>query len=106
MWVRLIKTGGPAQSVKANTYLMDISHEFERITGKSSEKILRAARIFYQKHCQRSDLAGVLNSLADYEQMRLALGDLGVMLRSEHSRVALRKIRARNFTMSLGSSIL
>lgn len=106
MWVRLIKTGGPAHNIGANSYLMDISHEFERITGKSSEKILRAARIFYKKHCQRADLPGVLNSLADYEQMRLTLGDLGVMLRSEHSRVALRKIKARKFEMSSRSSIL
>lgn len=106
MWVRLIKTGGPAQSIKANTYIMDISHEFERITQKSSEKILRAARIFYQKHCQRADLAGLLYSLGGYDQIRLTLGDIGVMLGSKHSTFALRKMRAGKFQMSLGSSVL
>lgn len=106
MWVRLIKTGGPAQSIQANTYIMDISHEFERITQKSSEKILRAARMFYQKHCQRGDLAGLLYSLGGYEQIHLTLADMGVMLRSRHSKFALRRMRSGKFRMSLGSSIL
>jgi glycosyltransferase involved in cell wall biosynthesis len=105
MWVRLIKTGGPAYSIQANTYIMDISHEFERITKKSSEKIIRAAHLFYQKHCQRGDLAGMLYSLAGYDQIRLTLRDLGVMLGSKHAKFALRKIRAGKFRMSLDSSI-
>ena len=106
MWVRLIKTGGPALSIGANTYIMDISHEFERITQKSSDKILRAARMFYQKHCKRGDLAGLLYSLGGYEQVRLTLGDVGVMLRSKHAKYALKTIRARKIQMSLGSSVL
>lgn len=106
MWVRLIKTGGPALSIKTNTYVMDISHEFERITQKSSEKILRAARMFYQKHCQPRDLAGLLYSLGSYDQISLTLGDMRVMLRSKHSKFALRKMRAGKFQMSLGSSLL
>ena len=106
MWARLIKTSGPALSIRANTYIMDISHEFERITQKSSDKIIRAARIFYQKHCERGDLAGLLYSLGGYEQVRLTLGDVGVMLRSKHARYALQKIRARKVQMSLGSSVL
>jgi glycosyltransferase involved in cell wall biosynthesis len=106
MWVRLIKTGGPALSIRANTYIMDISHEFERITQKSSDKIIRAARMFYQKHCERDDLAGLLYSLGGYEQVRLTLGDIGVMLRSKHARYALKTIRARKIQMSLGSSVL
>jgi glycosyltransferase involved in cell wall biosynthesis len=106
MWVRLIKTAGPAHSIKANTYVMDISHEFERITQRSSEKILRAARMFYQKHCSRGDLAGLLYSLGGYDQVRLTLGDMGVMLRSRHSTFALRKMRKGKFQMSLGSSVL
>jgi len=105
MWVRLIKTGGPAYSIQANTYIMDISHEFERITKKSSEKIIRAAHLFYQKHCQRGDLAGMLYSLAGYDQIRLTLRDMSVMLRSKHARFALQKIRAGKFRMSLDSSI-
>jgi glycosyltransferase involved in cell wall biosynthesis len=105
MWVRLIKTGGPAYSIQANTYIMDISHEFERITKKSSDKIIRAAHLFYQKHCQRGDLAGMLYSLAGYDQIRLTLRDMSVMLRSKHARFALQKIRAGKFRMSLDSSI-
>jgi glycosyltransferase involved in cell wall biosynthesis len=106
MWVRLIKMGGPAQSIRTNSYIMDISHEFERITQKSSEKILRAARMFYQKHCGRGDLAGMLFSLGGYEQVRLTLGDVGVMLRSKHAKYALKKIRAGKVQMSLESSVL
>lgn len=109
MWARLIKTGGPALTIGANTYIMDISHEFERITQKSSDKILRAARMFYQKHCERRDLAGLLYSLGGYEQIRLTLGDVGVMLRSGHAKYAkyaLKTIKARKIRMSLGSSIL
>lgn len=109
MWARLIKTGGPALTIGANTYIMDISHEFERITQKSSDKILRAARMFYQKHCERRDLAGLLYSLGGYEQIRLTLGDVGVMLRSRHAKYAkyaLKTIKARKIRMSLGSSLL
>lgn len=106
MWVRLIKTGGPAQSINANTYIMDISHEFERITQKSSEKIIRAAKLFYQKHCERGDLAGLLHSLGGYEQIRLTLGDVGVMLWSEHAKYAMKKMKSGKFQMSLGSSVL
>lgn len=106
MWVRLIKTGGPALSIRANTYIMDISHEFERITQKSSDKIIRAARMFYQKHCEREDLAGLLYSLGGYEQVRLTLGDIGVMLRSEHAKYALKTVKARKIQLSLGSSVL
>jgi glycosyltransferase involved in cell wall biosynthesis len=106
MWVRLIKMGGPAQSIRTNTYIMDISHEFERITQKSSDKIIRAARMFYQKHCRRGDLAGLLFSLGGYEQVRLTLGDVGVMLQSKHAKYALLKIRSGKVQMSLGSSVL
>jgi glycosyltransferase involved in cell wall biosynthesis len=106
MWVRLIKTAGPAHSIQANTYVMDISHEFERITQRSSEKILRAARMFYRKHCSHDDLAGLLYSLVGYQQVRLTLGDIGVMLRSRYAKFALQKMRKGEFTMSLGSSIL
>jgi glycosyltransferase involved in cell wall biosynthesis len=106
MWVRLIKTAGPAYSIQANSYVMDISHEFERITQRSSEKILRAAHMFYQKHCSREDLAGLLYSLGGYEQVRLTLGDIGVMLRSSYSTFALQKMRKGEFQMSFGSSVL
>lgn len=106
MWVRLIKTGGPARSINTNTYIMDVSHEFERITQKSSDKMLQAARLFYQKHCRRRDLAGVLYSLGGYDQIRLTLGDIGVILRSKHAKFALRKMRSGQFQMSLGSSVL
>jgi hypothetical protein len=84
---------------------MDISHEFERITKKSSEKIVRAAHLFYEKHCQPGDRAGLLYSLAGYDQIRLTLSDLGVMLRSKHAKFALKKIRAGKFKMSLANSI-
>jgi glycosyltransferase involved in cell wall biosynthesis len=106
MWVRLIKTGGAAHSIRMNTYIMDISHEFERITQKSSDKIIRAARMFYQKHCKREDLAGLLYSLGGYDQVRLTLGDVSVMLRSKHARYALKKIRAGKVQMSLESSVI
>jgi glycosyltransferase involved in cell wall biosynthesis len=106
MWVRLVKTCGPAYSIKANSYVMDISHELERITQKSSEKILRAARMFYQKHCQKSDLAGILYSLGGYDQVRLTLADMAVILRSKHSKFALRTMRAGKFQMSFDRSVV
>jgi glycosyltransferase involved in cell wall biosynthesis len=106
MWVRLIKTSGPALSIKTNTYIMDISHEFERITQKSAEKMLRAARMFYQKHCQNGNPAGVLSSLGGYDQIKLTLRDLSVILRSEHSKIAFQKIKSGNFQFSFGSSLV
>lgn len=106
MWVRLIKSAGPAYSIKSNTYIMDISHEFERITLKSSEKIRLAARMFYEKHCQRQDLAGVLYSLGGYDQIELTLNDMAVILRSQWSKFAMRKMRQGKFQMSLASSVL
>jgi glycosyltransferase involved in cell wall biosynthesis len=106
MWVRLIKQYGPAYSIGASTYIMDISHEFERITLKSAEKIRHAARLFYQKHCGRDDLPGVLYSLGGYDQIALTLNDLGVIMRSKHSRFAVDKLMRRKFQMSFASSVL
>lgn len=106
MWVRLIKSAGPAHSIKSNTYIMDISHEFERITLKSAEKIRHAARLFYKKHCRREDLAGVLCSLGGYDQIQLTLNDMAVILRSQRSKFAVRKIMSGKFEMSLASSVL
>lgn len=105
MWVRLINSAGPARSIKANTYIMDISHEFERITLKSSEKIRAAAKMFYQKHCQPADLPGVLCSLGGYDQIRLTLNDMAVILRSEQAKFAVRKIMDGKFQMSMASSL-
>jgi glycosyltransferase involved in cell wall biosynthesis len=106
MWVRLIKTGGPALSINTNTYIMDISHEFDRITQKSAEKMLRAARMFYQKHCPNGDSAGILSSLGGYDQVRLTLHDLIIILRSAHSKVAFQKIKSGRFQFSWGSSLV
>ncbi len=106
MWVRLIKTFGPAHSIRANTYIMDISHEFERITLKSSEKIRQAARLFYQKHCDRGQLPGILCSLGGYDQIALTLNDLGVIVRSGKSKFAWAKLVRGKFQFSMASSVL
>ena len=105
MWVRLIQSAGPAHSIMSNTYIMDISHEFERITLKSSEKIRAAASMFYRKHCKPSDLPGILCSLGGYEQIRLTVRDLAVILRSERARFAVEKMMRGKFQMSLASSV-
>jgi len=99
MWVRLVQHGGPAHNIGANSYLMDVSHEFERITLKSGDRIIQAAKLFYAKHGQGGRaLPGLLNSLGAYPQIRLSLGDLMVMAGTPATRRhALRQLRRRQF---------
>jgi glycosyltransferase involved in cell wall biosynthesis len=109
LWVRLIKKFGPGESIESNSYIMDISHEFERITLKSSSKILSAAKIFRKKHCDNNETAGILYSLGGYEQIRLSISDIWVILRSKNRRkfkLSARKIISGQFRISFESSIL
>lgn len=107
LWMRLLERHGPAYSISANSYVMDVSHEFERITLKSPEKITEAARLFYEKHGHnREQQRGVLASLMGYEQIRMTLRDLFLLLRSPHYfRSAARQLRHRRFRWSWSYSL-
>jgi len=107
MWVRLLQQDGPAYNIAANSYIMDVSHEFERITLKSSDKIVQAARLFYRKHGgNRHQMLGILASLMAYEQMRMSLRDLCQLIFSgDYSGEALRQLRRRRFRWSWTSAI-
>ncbi|HWW71624.1 MAG TPA: glycosyltransferase [Duganella sp.] len=107
MWVRLVQHGGPAHNIGANSYLMDVSHEFERITLKSGDRIIQAAKLFYAKHGKGGRaLPGLLNSLGAYPQIRLSLGDLMVMAGDPATRRhALRQLRRRQFKPTMAGTL-
>ncbi|QBP75635.1 glycosyltransferase [Herbaspirillum huttiense] len=106
-WVRLVREFGPAISICSNTYLMDISHEMERITLKSPERIISAAQLFYDRHCQRSNMAGLLRSLAGYEQIKLSASDFFTMLGGgrSHAKFAVRQLKYGKYKASLAPTL-
>lgn len=106
-WVRLVRAFGPAISICSNTYLMDISHEFERITQKSPERIISAAQLFYDRHCQRRNMAGLLRSLAGYQQIKLSASDFFTMLGAgrAHARFAVKQLRYGKYKASLAPTL-
>lgn len=106
LWVRLVKTFGSAQNIKEHTYLMDATHELARITNKSSEKIINAARLFYKKYCVQENLPAVLLSLGNYTQIKLSVNDLMVLLSKGKFRFVIRKIVKGEFKISFKSSVL
>jgi glycosyltransferase involved in cell wall biosynthesis len=107
MWVRLLQRDGPAYNIGANSYVMDVSHEFERITLKSADKIKQAARLFYGKHGRdRGQLRGILAALMGYDQIGLSLNDLALLLLSKrYVKPALSKLGHGKFRWSWVSSI-
>jgi glycosyltransferase involved in cell wall biosynthesis len=107
MWVRLVAHGGPAHNIGANSYVMDISHEFERITLKSGDKIVQAARLFYAKHGKGTGaLPGLLHSLGAYPQIRLTFGDLLVMAGDPATRAyAFTQLRRRKFKPTMAGTL-
>lgn len=105
LWVRLLETCGPAVNISRTTYFMDTSHEFERITHKSPEKILLAATLFFEKHCTSKDLPGILLSLGNYPGMKFTAGDLARMALHRQWRFVARNVLKRKTKLSLGSSI-
>lgn len=106
-WVRLVRTFGPAVSICSNTYLMDISHEFERITLKSPERIISAAQLFYDRHCQRRNMAGLLRSLAGYQQIKLSASDFFTMLGGgrSHAKFAVKQLKYGKYKASLAPTL-
>jgi hypothetical protein len=104
-WVRLVQRFGPAYSIQAKTYYMDVSHEFERITAKSPDKILHAAQMFYAKHCSPRHMAGLLSALETYPQVRLTVHDLSTLLKDRQARLVARKVLAGKYSMSFASSL-
>jgi len=106
-WVRLVRAFGPAISICSNTYLMDISHEFERITLKSPERIISAAQLFYDRHCQRRNMAGLLRSLAGYEQIKLSASDFFTMLGGgrSHAKFAVKQLKYGKYKASLAPTL-
>lgn len=104
-WVRLLETYGPAISIQKTSYFADASHDFERITQKSPEKILNAAALFYAKHCTRKNLPGILLSLANYPQVKFSVADIGVLIGDSQWRVVARQVLRGNYRLSLSSSV-
>jgi glycosyltransferase involved in cell wall biosynthesis len=105
LWARLLEAYGPAINIQKTSYYMDTSHEFERITQKSPEKILNAARLFYAKHCTRVNLCGILMSLGNYPQVKFSVSDLARLLCDRQWRFVARKLLRGNYMLSMNSSI-
>jgi len=105
MWVRLLKQFGPARNIQCKSYYSDISHEFERITSKSPDKILRTAQLFYNKHCSPSHLPAMLMALESYPQVRLTMKDLMTLVLAKQPRVVARSVLKGKMSLSFASSL-
>lgn len=104
-WVRLLEKHGPAISIQKTSYFADASHDFERITQKSPEKILNAAALFYAKHCTRKNLPGILMSLSNYPQVRFSVADLARLMSANQWRLVARSLLRGNCRLSMSSSV-
>ena len=105
MWVRLLNQFGPALNIHTKSYYSDISHEFERITHKSPDKILRTAQLFYTKHCAPRHMAAILLALESYPQVRLTVNDLMLLFLAKQARVVVRSVLRGKMCLSFTSSL-
>ena len=96
-WVRVVSRYGTARNIASNSYLMDVSHEFERISLKKADKIVSAARLFDLRYCQKRHRVGLLRALGDYPQVSLSLNDVLRLIFSKHYRFGLGRLYRRRF---------
>lgn len=106
LWARLLKKHGDAINIQSNTYYFDISHEFERISNRSAEKIKNAAQLFYKNNCKEENLQDIIFSMADYPQINFSLNDIYQLLKMGKFRVGIRKLLRGNFNNSMTSSLI
>lgn len=104
-WVRLLKRYGTAYNIEAKTYYADVTHEFGRISLQSQEKILNAARQFYQRHCSPKELKGPLQAISGYPQIELTVQDLWQLCADRRYKTVWEKIVGGKASLSLASSI-
>lgn len=104
-WVRLVKRYGTAHNILAKTYFADVTHDFARISLQSQEKIMNAARQFYQRHCTPKDVKGVLQAISGYPQIELTAQDLLQLCADRRYKAVWRKIVNGKATLSMTSSI-
>lgn len=104
-WVRLVKRFGMAYNIQAKTYYADVTHDFARISLQSQEKILNAARQFYQRHCTAQQIKGPLQAISGYPQMELTVQDLWQLCADRRYKTVWQKITDGKANLSLASSI-
>lgn len=99
LWVRLLAQFGDARNMQQKSYYSDMSHEFERISMKSGEKIRAAAQMFYMKHGENHHRLHLLRALGNYPQIGFTLNDLWVLfMGKEYRKVAGQLVRRRYLT--------
>ncbi len=106
LWVRLLTHFGDAKNIQQHSYFSDMSHDFDRITMKSGEKIRKAARVFYGKHCENHDRLKLLRALGSYPQFAFTLNDLWVLFKGREFRKVAGKLARRNFLNSFDSTFV
>jgi len=106
LWVRLLAHFGIAKNIQQKSYFSDMSHEFERITLKSGEKIRTAAQIFYLKHCENNNRLELLRALGGYPQIAFTLNDLWVLFKGKEFRKVAGQLARRKYLHSFDSSLV
>lgn len=106
LWARLLSKHGDAINIESNTYYFDISHEFERISNRSADKIKNAAQLFYKNNCKKENLGDIIFSMADYPQIVFTLNDIGQLIKMGKFRLSIKKLLRGNFNSSVASSLI
>jgi glycosyltransferase involved in cell wall biosynthesis len=104
LWVRLLRQFGPARNIAANTYVLDIGHDSDRISAKGTSTLLDAAGRFHRKH-GGAGIASILRSLGDYQQVRFTPRDLLLLLQARELRFVLAQLRRGRLRLSTRRSV-
>lgn len=75
LWARISKKHGDLIGLNACTYIIDATHDFNRITKKPAFLVRHGAKMFMHKHgpFNISQRASILSSLSGYSQVNLTL---------------------------------
>lgn len=106
LWVRLLAEFGDARNMHRKSYYSDMSHEFERISMKSGDKIRAAAQTFYTKHGADHHRLGLLRALGSYPQIGFTLNDLWVLFKGKEYRKVAGQLVRRKYVNSFESTLV
>ncbi|GAA4020956.1 glycosyltransferase [Actimicrobium antarcticum] len=105
LWARVLKKYGDAVNIQSNTYYFDISHEFERISNRSADKIKKAAQLFYKNNCTKNNSKDILLSMVEYPQIIFTLHDIYQLLKIGKLKLVIKALLSGRFINSLSSSL-
>lgn len=95
LWIRMAEKFGPFINIKKFSYMMDHVHDAERVTVQNGENIRIAMLRLTRKlaHISWGERASLIETLYAYPQVKPKLAEVGILLMSLRTRLALRSMR-------------